>query len=464
MKRIFLVMLMGVLLLSCNSKKSSNEGLALLWMATHNYRVFTTLSLDSVGSVSSSNQSYSVSSSSSMMSMSALSPRLSSSVVSGEVLYITGKKDGIKVMLEVRNIDDNDVVRTVLFNKGSEIVNTPPSSTPTAFEIGGVKYILFYIPFVNAPDFNTFYLYEYESETEQTVQFKVSNAWDFSVITAFVQSRQIPHVVNLPTALIVSIDYNVTRNTLYFSLYENVKTSNNGIADGDTKGSYMPEIYGYGYAQKTFFQSTFNGTTFNTPSVVNGHINIYDASHFTDGLSHTVSDFPYVLYGLHQMIRMYTTKDGTKAYFTMTFTPYKNGNYCGPSMNQACGPEVNSSDPYFWPEPNYYSTADVTKTGSVVFSADIASDGTMNNIQQLPSNVNGGGMNMVTDISDDGSRIYIAKMDLVDENGTLIMEPNNLITYMCIRDVYDIPEWNGRIEIYQKNGSNWDNVGTIRQQ
>lgn len=49
MKRIFLVMLMGVLLLSCNSKKSSNEGLALLWMATHNYRVFTTLSLDSVG-------------------------------------------------------------------------------------------------------------------------------------------------------------------------------------------------------------------------------------------------------------------------------------------------------------------------------------------------------------------------------------------------------------------------------
>lgn len=146
-------MLMGVLLLSCNSKKSSNEGLALLWMATHNYRVFTTLSLDSVGSVSSSNQSYSVSSSSSMMSMSALSPRLSSSVVSGEVLYITGKKDGIKVMLEVRNIDDNDVVRTVLFNKGSEIVNTPPSSTPTAFEIGGVKYILFYIPFVNAPIF-----------------------------------------------------------------------------------------------------------------------------------------------------------------------------------------------------------------------------------------------------------------------------------------------------------------------
>jgi hypothetical protein len=342
--------------------------------------------------------------------------------ITGGYYYVTGQNSNGEAILKEINLSTG-AERLVQLGDSFE----PVSAYPGAFILNSTRYLLF------SYGTGSFALYVYVSEddTGGIVYFTESNMWNFSNITSFVESINGDYPDWDSSAWISCPNFNVARNTLYFTLaYWQEDVS--GAKDGD-------------YIKIRVYESGLSGNTFQTPTETRGEIDPFDPSHYTDSQRHDQDDYPGRM-GVYWIGRMYVTEDGNKAFFT--------------SMNISAGHTygglLNEGDPYIAPLPNRQNLGDYNDIEDVydprlidtfILSADIRPDGSFTNLQQLSTDINRGGVNYVCDISEDGNTLYVAHMVLDDEFWSYGWGPDGMTRELAENNPWDVEPWDGTIEI-----------------
>lgn len=458
---IIIIVCINLTTIGCSNGKNDKSALLFL-MGGQRYIVLNTLELDQYGNAVTCKNGTTVETSA-PASMSAMSlNKYASGLPNDDVIYLTGRKGTIDVMLELRYSGIDYDVRTVLFrdtpiNRSGpeEIRNKPYSAYPSAFVIAGQKYLLF-------SDSYMFRLYEYEFEDDQIVQYKRSYMWDFSNIENYIVSVSYAYrgLNQMGHAWTIAPDYNVTTQRLYFTLCGRVPIPSPSW--NPTEQSSAMEI--------REFEATLSGTSFNAPTMCRGAIDPYDGSHYVDGNPRTWADFEAVIPDEYYAIghgwigKLYTDSTGTKGYFTSM----------RPQFIDTYG-IIKSGDPIIATSPNaenymYHGITDredsrITYTD--IYSVDIAPDGTFSNMLKLPAPVNRGGINYVSDISDDGSRIYVSHMDMGANFYDYVPAwAWDVVTLeLMMRDAYRVGPWNGYVEIFEKQGDgSWLSVSILKSE
>ena len=442
LKRLFVLLCSVILAISmftsCEEEDDNNLMILLLsgssGLFNYVYPLFSLDSFDSLGSISVVSESSGTVASSGYSSLAVSSGIVASSgyssltVSSGEIeyLYITGKSgDSLKGIVELRIEGSEQEERTVVLKSESSHTSAPPSAYPSAFIMNGERYLLFLV------GQSSFGLYKKTTETESEVHYEKETIWDFNNITNYVTSIM---YYGQNRAWIITPDYNDTRKTLYFTLaYLQEPTVT-------TKNDLKMRIY----------ESQLTDNVFETPQETIGAINPYNPIHYIDGQWHDDNDFPG---NVGWIGRMYVTEDGTKAFFNClnVFFPEDYG-------------ILKPDDPYITPTPNYKNWGDCGVTDqydprliySTVYSADINEAGEFENLQLLPDTINRGGINVVSDISDDGSKIYISHMELDDYYFAYGMGAGGIARSISEMAPYDVEVWRGYVDIFTKNGSSWE--------
>ena len=354
-----------------------------------------------------------------------------SKAVSGAAghFYLSGMEEGVEYLFCFSYVGGQPSAKYVMFD-GSGI---PPAANPDVFVIGGVEYLLF------AWGNGNFALYARDSEDAERVYFVASTMFDFSAIRTMVQS----YVYKSP-AWNLCPEYNDVRKTLYFTLAFWIEDA----AKGD-------------YIEVRIWQSVQTGNVFDTPTRAQGGIDPYNAVHFADESPlHTPDDFTGRM-GLWWIGRLYMTDDGTKAYFNV--------------LNIMTDPDgiMKPGDPYIAPTPNSqdfggFIIDDVYHPSLIrnyICEADVDAGGSFNNVTQLSPAVNSQGINFISDITGDGSTIYVSHMD-VDEDfwPYLGWGPDGLALELCQKSAVTLEQWIGYIIIYTRSGAVWTKSGSIGEE
>ncbi|MBP7735454.1 MAG: hypothetical protein KA369_05720 [Spirochaetes bacterium] len=459
MKKFITIVLGIVLLFGCNDKKKLNDNLAILALLsvlsnpTSNYKVYTDISFSKVGNaVAVPNPT---AKSSKMSIGNSVLP--SRDVTDGltNTIYIMGIREGAgTIMQEIKYVNNEKTVRTLIFNYGEtkdyysglyELTNIPPYSIPTVIEKEGKKYLLFYsitVPYTleNRIEYERmfeeereklfhFNMWELESETETTVQYKLITTWDFSAIENYLVTLKTTYGNSIRDALVSSLDYNPARNTLYFGI----------------RYFRRYTVGGAGKDEDAFFTSKLDGTTFSTPTKITGVIDPLNGIHYTDGITRNIEDSK-IKYGTSCLSGLHLSNDGTKAYFTV--------------LGEMCDRDyVKVNDVYYFDttDPHYYYYP-------YVVVADVDVDGNITNLQRMPSEVNDKNANSLTDISNDGAYIYVGKMDM--STCSVIDDYEGMAPYEIMYGLNAVPlnsntYWTGSICIYKYNGTKWEIADTI---
>jgi|GEM_PF-4491893 len=317
--------------------------------------------------------------------------------------------------------------KTVVLNDRTDL----PSPYPNSFATNGKSYLLF------VATNNSFALYTQGATTDTQVQYaRDLNTFDFSAISTFA-NNSIYEYKNF--GVISNPAYSVIRKTLYF-------TFSWWVADS-IKGDYI---------KIRIFQSKLaaDGKTFLTPTEVAGEMDPLSGVHYVDGKSRLPTDFPGRL-GLWWIGRMYMTADGKKAYFNVLNTA--NSNQTG---------VMKPGDAFNAPTPNFnnFGTSGVTSLrdprliATYVCSADVDDAGNFTNIKQLPATVNTGGINFVSDISNDGLNLVISHMDLDAAFWSYGWGPDGLAMRLMFDAPWDVAPWTGYGIVWQNAGGTWTQV------
>lgn len=497
---VFLIMIIVTFFSFSCKKGSDNSLLSLILLANQlkygNCIIMTSLDLDAVGNavVMKNGTITPPAPSGSKMSMAqaSIDPRYATSDPSAEIVYLTGRKGNVPVMLELTV--STKAVRTVLFQDSyffhsaqysptgvegyfyeSGMTNIPVTANPTVFTIDGVKYMLFIRP--NNPIYGSvFALFEYVSEDSQTITFKVSNRWDFSAVVAWEQSLISSSIVKANCLL---PDFNPDTNTLYFSVEFQEKYSwsdQSRYADKSRDALYDRIAY-----------TVLTGTTFGTPAYITGSADPFDASHFSDGLAKTPEDFAvqistYATFdwsittnmyhngGQSLFGRMYATRDGSnKIFFSDLYASFPSQNIYdvdGSTVRfTVSDAEIRATETRMGHTTDYIPY-DNTFQFNDLYTADI-SGGVTTNLKKITSRFDGlkPGVNFISHISDDGTIIYVSHADVYDSENNMIFSPNLTIDLTHV-DSYLIPGWVGEVQVYSTTdgGTTYNKIATISKE
>jgi hypothetical protein len=314
-----------------------------------------------------------------------------------------------------------------------------PSAYPNNFVLNGTSYLLFSNdPKGSSP--NAFYLYSEVSETSTQLSFNADTTFDFTAVNAFNNG----FVYNgSRTGWASSPVYSVVRKTLYYTFSWWVSDSVIG-----------------NYVTCRIFQSTLgsDGKTFGTPTQIGGAMDPFSGTHYKDGNARTQDGLGTGY--LWWIGRLYMTSDGTKAYFTVL------------NINSDPNGIMNAGDPFIAPTPNSKSFGSSGITSiydprcirNYLCSADVDTSGNFSNIQQLSSTVNTGGINFVSDISDDGSVIVVSHMDLDKTFYTSGYGSDGITSDLLNMAPWDISTWNGYGIVYENVSGTWTQLYSTGQQ
>jgi hypothetical protein len=360
----------------------------------------------------------------------SLSTASTSKAVQGaaEYFYITALDNGVEHLYRFASTGGDPEAKYVMFD-GS---GTPPAANPDVFTIGGVEHLLF------AWGNGNFTLYRKGTEDDTHVYFTGSALFDFSAITAEVQT----HAYSSP-AWVLCPEYNDTRKTLYFTLAFWVQNA----AKGD-------------YIKVRIWQSMLTENAFGAPTMTQGEIDPFNNAHYAAPGAYDEDSFSG-RNGLWWIGRLYMTDDGTKAYFNVLNI-----------MRDSEG-IMNAGDAYIAPKPNnqdysgFPAIDDVYHPSLIrnyICEADVDAGGNFYNITRLSSTVNTQGVNFVSDITGDGGTIYVSHMDVDEDFWPYRWGADGLALELCQKSAVVVEPWIGYIIIYTRTGGVWSKTGSIGEE
>lgn len=520
MKRIAAFLISLVMLMSCGGKLATpNDSeqklidlLTLWWLSKPRPIIMTTLDLDKVGNVVTTKNGTTVVKSSSMMSAvnsDVIAPKMASTSPTSDVIYITGLKGTTSMMLEL-TLDlstpgTSKSVRTVLFQEQvmnpetgameTQLLNRPFSAYPSAFTIGGVKYLLF--SRIGYGEITKFKLMKYVSEDSSSITYVESNEWDFSVLENDIKARNTaainamnadparsaltPLETTYGVVWVAAPDFNPVTNTMYFGY--KLARHLTGNADEDSAPHSL------------LYMSKLVGNQFQVPQQITGEANPYDGMHYGDTTNKSIDDFinynaarsPYGYSNVYnnddqggyaRFGRIYTVKTGAtatsvKAYFTDLFASFPTANVTSDAASSpfTVNSEILATETRWGTlgtggyDQDTIATFQMNDIYEVTIDGDTGISTGLAKTNVLADPEDATGMNYISNLSEDGTLMYVSHCDnyVDEETGKVVFRKSTAIALTQV-DSYSIPAWNGQVIVYQNVSGVWNRVAKITKQ